>query len=126
LDPPAHHRRAVNLSPTERRIYIRDLVRTSGSHPMRLAFHLGPKVDAEMAADSSSVRLAWEKEDGSVAKGFLLLPDGMKWTIWRGEVSPVLGWYSERFGQKSPSVSIIGEGACSGSAQMTTVLQFEE
>jgi hypothetical protein len=126
LDPPAHHRRTVNLSQPERRIYIRDVVKTSGSHPVRLAFHLGPEVYAEMATDGGSVRLAWENGNGSGAKAVLLLPDGMRWSIWHGEMSPVLGWYSEGFGQKSPSISIIGEGVCSGSDQLTTVLQFED
>ena len=53
LDPPAWHRRSVLLDRPSRSIEIVDEVK-GGSHDVRLAFHLGPEVEAR--ATKSHVR----------------------------------------------------------------------
>ena len=47
LDPPALHRRSVLLDRASRSIDIIDQI-DGGSHDIRLAFHLGPDVQAEL------------------------------------------------------------------------------
>ena len=47
LDPPALHRRSVLLDRASRSIDIIDEIE-GGSHDVRLAFHLGPEVQAEL------------------------------------------------------------------------------
>ena len=39
----------------------------------------------------------------STRNATLLLPDGLSWSLHRGETDPVLGWYSPRFGAKQPA-----------------------
>ena len=47
LDPPATHRRSVRLDRVKRCIEIEDEIR-GGRHDLRLAFHCGPEVEAEL------------------------------------------------------------------------------
>lgn len=123
LDPPARHRRTVRLGAPERRIEISDVVQTTGSHPVRMAFHLGPDVHAEQAAECL-VDLRWLNENGQSVTASLYLPAGLEWSLWRGATDPVLGWYSPRFGEKQPATSVIGDGSFTGRAEFSTRLQF--
>ena len=56
LDPPAPHRRSVLLDRASRSIDIIDEI-DGGGHDIRLAFHLGPEVYAEL--DGSCAVLRW-------------------------------------------------------------------
>ena len=124
LTPPVLHRRAVRLAGRDRRIEIVDCIETTGSHALRLAFHFGPDIHPRIVDDT--VRLTWSSH-GSTRSAALFLPHGPSWSLVRGRTDPVLGWYSPRFGQKQPSWTVIGEGACSGAGSDTfsTVLQFD-
>ena len=56
LDPPARHRRRVRLDRAARTLDITDEI-DGGGHEVRLAFHLGPDVQAEL--DGTSAVLRW-------------------------------------------------------------------
>ena len=51
LDPPATHRRTIRLDRVDRRFDIVDEIDTEGLHPLRMAFHFGPSVDAALRRD---------------------------------------------------------------------------
>jgi hypothetical protein len=123
LDPPLKHRRSVRLASQLRRLEVVDCLETTGRHAFRLAFHLGPDVEAEMT--ERAVELTWPS--GTAARtATLSLPEGLSWSLTRGASNPVLGWYSPRFGKKQPTWAVIGEGACGGTGSdiYSTVLQF--
>ncbi len=123
LQPPLGHRRTVRLDSKLRRLEIVDQLETTGEHGFRLAFHLGPEIDAHLV--EQNLELSWS--DGSSARGAtLFLPAGLRWSLRRGEIDSVLGWYSPRFGAKQPAWTIVGEGTCTGSGldTHTTELQF--
>ena len=122
LDPPALHRRTVRLSSAARRIEIVDQVRTEGHYQLRLAFHLGPAVDAQL--QGRTVQLCWVEDDGARATATLHLPSGLCWSLARGSTNPVLGWYSKGFGEKEPSTTVLGEGVCGGHDEFETIVQF--
>ena len=124
LTPPLRHRRSVRLVRQLRRLEIVDELETTGRHLFRLAFLLGPAVDAQMLGNE--VRLTWT-ENGSEKCATLALSGDLSWTLARGATDPLLGWYSQRFGEKQPTWALIGEGACTGTGSDTvrTVLQFE-
>ncbi|MGH9104687.1 MAG: alginate lyase family protein [Acidimicrobiales bacterium] len=125
LSPPARHRRTVRLRGEDRLVEITDRVTTTGHHPWRLAFHLGPEVRAVMAGQA--IELHWaqgEDATGETAGATLRLPVSGRWRLARGEVRPLVGWYSAGFGQKQPSVTVIGEGTCEGPLELATSLQF--
>ena len=123
LTPPVSHRRSVRLASRLRRLEIVDFLETTGEHRLRLAFHLGPHMQARM--DGHSVELSW-LHDTSSRSATLFLPVGPSWSLSRGATDPILGWYSSRFGENQPAWAVIGEGACTGDGIDTyeTVLQF--
>ena len=122
LDPPALHRRSVRLL-EERRLEIIDVVETEGQYSVRIAFHFGPAVTAQMPTGLVG-ELKWLNDDGEEAEAKLDLAAGLTWSLWRGSTDPVLGWYSAGFGEKQPSTSVVGEGLLRGRAEFRTELQF--
>jgi hypothetical protein len=122
LDPPARHRRSVLLDRAARSIDIVDQV-NEGSHDIRLAFHLGPDVRAELEA--SCAVLDWPAASTPGAAR-LELPPGMRWSLHRGEIDPILGWYSRGLGRRVPAVTLLGCGRCAPGMPLITRLEFLE
>jgi hypothetical protein len=122
LTPPALHHRHVSLYDVERRIDIVDCLDTDGSHPLRLAFHLGPAIHVELVG--SVAQLSWSVEAASASARFEL-PVELSWMTHRGETEPILGWYSAAFGTKEPTVILIGEGRSRpGHSQLQSSITF--
>ncbi|MGH9092926.1 MAG: heparinase II/III family protein, partial [Acidimicrobiales bacterium] len=146
LHPPARHRRTVSLDPGAGTLEILDEVEVEvgggdgragagdhggDGHALRLAFHLGPAVEAALTAPGA--RLRWPaRGGGGCHEAVLELPDGLAWEAHRGETAPVLGWYSAGFGRREPSLTLVGSGRSdsanssgeAGSAGLRTVLRF--
>lgn len=122
LDPPAVHHRHVRLDNSARKLEIVDLLVTAGSHPLRLAFHLGPTVQASLIG--ASAELHWSGRAGH-ASATMQLPSGLAWTAHRGETDPIVGWYSESFGIKEPSITLVGVGTCGpGASELVSEIGF--
>ncbi len=120
LDPPAQHRRSVRLDRTSRSVDIVDQI-DGGPHDVRLSFHLGPDVEAEL--DGSCAVLSWP---GAVtpATARLELPTGLRWSLHRGETDPILGWYSRGLGRRVPAGTLVGRGRSAPDAAFSTRLEF--
>lgn len=122
LDPPALHRRTVGLSRGRRRIEILDRVDAAGEHLCRMAFHLGPSVRASL--DGAVAHLEWVGAHGP-AGATLYLPGALEWSSHLGETDPILGWYSPAFGDKQPTVTLLGSGTCGpATGDLETMVQF--
>jgi hypothetical protein len=119
LDPPARHRRTVRLDRAALSIDIIDEI--SGGHDVRLAFHLGPDVHAEM--DGASAILRWPAAPVPGAAR-LELPGGLRWSLHRGESDPILGWYSSGLGRRVPAGTLIGCGRSVPGEPFSTRLRF--
>jgi len=119
LDPPAGHRRTVRLDRVARRIEITDEV--SGAHDVRLAFHCGPGVDAQL--DTAGAILRWAGPD-SPGAARLTLPAGLNWSLHRGETDPILGWYSSGLGRRLPVSTLLGHGQPGARQRFVTRLEF--
>jgi hypothetical protein len=122
LDPPARHRRSVKLDRTARTLGIVDEI-TGGSHDIRLAFHLGPEVQAEL--DGTCAALSWPAAAAPGAAR-LDLPDRLQWSLHRGETDPILGWYAPGLGRRIPACTLIGRGRCGPDESLATRLEFLE
>ena len=120
LNPPALHRRSVLLDRASRSIDIIDEIE-GGRHELRLAFHLGPEVQADL--EESCAVLRWPTASGPRAAR-LELPAGLRWSLHRGETDPILGWYSHGLGQRIPAFSLIGYGHSESGAPLATRLEF--
>ncbi len=122
LDPPARHRRTIQLDRASRSLNITDEIDADG-HEVRLAFHLGPDVQAEL--DGASAYLRWPCA-ATPGAGRLVLPRGLAWSLHRGETDPILGWYSGGFGRRVPATTILGRGRSVAKELLTTRLEFIE
>jgi hypothetical protein len=120
LRPPVRHRRIVQLDRASRSLVVVDQI-AGGSHDLRLAFHLGPDVRAEL--DGTCAVLSWS---GAVTPGEarLALPDGLAWSLHRGETDPILGWYSGGFGCRVPATTLVGCGRVGPGEPLSTRLEF--
>ncbi|MFG2682051.1 alginate lyase family protein [Streptomyces sp. NPDC048392] len=116
----AVHRRRVELTAASRELRIVDQVR-GDRRTVRLAFHLGPAITADLAGGRAV--LTWAR-GGEERSAVLDLPGQLSWQAHRGESDPPLGWYSPGFGRKEPATTLIGTGTADGVAEFTTVLGF--
>ncbi|GAA4661949.1 alginate lyase family protein [Streptomyces chumphonensis] len=114
------HRRSVELTAATRELRVVDELR-GPRRAVRLAFHLGPAVTADLTGNRA--RLGWTR-DGAERSATLELPGELTWRAHRGESDPPLGWYSAGFGRKEPATTLVGSGFAGNSAELTTVLGF--
>ncbi|MFD0250460.1 alginate lyase family protein [Streptomyces sp. NPDC127113] len=114
------HRRRVELTAARRELKVVDEVR-GPRRSVRLAFHLGPAITADLTG--SRAALSWTR-DGAERSAVLDLPGELSWRAHRGETDPPLGWYSPGFGRKEPATTLVGTGFSDGAEGFTTVLRF--
>jgi Heparinase II/III-like protein/Heparinase II/III N-terminus len=114
------HRRRVELTAASRELRVVDEVR-GPRRAVRLAFHLGPAVTADLAGNRALLTWTRDGEDRSAA---LDLPGQLRWRAHRGETDPPLGWYSPGFGRKEPTTTLVGTGLTDDAEGFTTVLRF--
>jgi hypothetical protein len=120
LDPRATHRRSVRLDRVKRCIEIEDEIR-GGCHDLRLAFHCGPEVEAEL--DQALAVLRWPR--GSAADlGRFELPPQLRWSLHRGETDPILGWYAPGLGRRVAAFTLVGRGRPGPGELLRTRLTF--
>ncbi|MBZ6136317.1 alginate lyase family protein [Streptomyces olivaceus] len=120
------HRRRVELADASRELRVVDEVRgevRGEGRAVRLAFHLGPAVAADLAG--SRAVLTWSR-DGEERSALLDLPSRLSWRAHRGESDPPLGWYSPGFGRREPATTLVGTGFTDGTERFTTVLAFDD
>lgn len=114
------HRRQVELTAASQELRVVDEVR-GPRRTVRLAFHLGPAIAADLAGNRAV--LTWTR-DGEDRSAVLDLPGQLSWRAHRGESDPPLGWYSVGFGRKEPTTTLVGTGFADGAEGFTTVLRF--
>ncbi|GHA19036.1 hypothetical protein GCM10010303_31670 [Streptomyces purpurascens] len=114
------HRRRVELTAESQELRVVDEVR-GDRRAVRLAFHLGPAITADLVGNRAVLTWTRDGEDRSAA---LDLPGQLSWRAHRGESDPPLGWYSAGFGRKEPTTTLVGTGFADGAEGFTTVLKF--
>ena len=119
LDPPARHRRSVRLDRPARTINIVDEI-DGGSYDIRLAFHLGPDIQAEL--DGPRAQLLWP---GASARP-LELPGELDWSLLRGQTEPILGWYAYGLGRRTPAFTLVGQGRSAPRTPLRTRMMFHD
>ncbi|HEV8222395.1 MAG TPA: alginate lyase family protein [Streptosporangiaceae bacterium] len=116
--PGATHRRTVRLDRERQQLEITD--EFGGALPLRLAFHLGPEVAAEL--DGSAAILSWPGADAP-GTARIALPS-LDWRLHRGETDPVLGWYSPGLGRRIPAFTLLGTGVTAPGTPLVTRMEF--
>jgi hypothetical protein len=118
LDPPARHRRSVRLDRAARTIDVVDEI-DGGSYDVRLAFHLGPEIQAEL--DGSSALLRWP-----AGAARLELPSELDWSLVKGQTEPILGWYAYGLGRRTPAFTLLGAGRSAPRVPLRARLAFHD
>jgi hypothetical protein len=116
----ARHRRRVRLDRASRTVDIVDEIDAS-QHELRLAFHFGPDVYAELDGAFATLRWPGTSTPGSAR---LELPQQLLWSLHRGETRPILGWYSVGLGRRTPAFTLIGCGRSAPAELLSTRLEF--
>jgi hypothetical protein len=122
LHPKVTHRRTVEFHGAQRLIEVTDEIDATGQPAVRLAFHLGPAVEADL--DGCILALRWKDRDRGTAEATMTLPSSLDWSLVQGAEDPVLGWYSPAFGQKVPATDVIGAGFATAGSPLRTRLVF--
>jgi Heparinase II/III-like protein/Heparinase II/III N-terminus len=122
LNPPVTHRRTVEFRGKQRLVEVTDEIIGTSRPAVRLAFHLGPTVEADL--DGCVLVLRWPDRDHGHATATMTLPSSLDWSLTRGASDPVLGWYSPAFGQKVPATDVIGVGFAAPGSPLRTRLAF--
>ena len=120
LRPPARHRRSVRLDRAARSITVTDEI-DGGEYDVRVAFHLGPDVQAELTGNHAVLHWPGAATPGQAQ---LELPPQLHWSLHRGETDPILGWYSPGLGQRVPAFTLLGCGRGTPTVPFTTRLGF--
>jgi hypothetical protein len=121
LRPPVVHRRSMRLDRDARTIEITDALH-AGDHDVRLAFHLGPEVEAELDGFVASLR--WTAPGQARGAALITLPAEVGWSLHRGQTNPILGWYSSGLGRRAPAWVLIGTGPLTDGSQLVTRIAF--
>jgi Heparinase II/III-like protein/Heparinase II/III N-terminus len=123
LDPPARHRRSVRLDRPARTIDIVDEI-DGGSYDIRLAFHLGPDIQAEL--DGSCALLCWPSTAAPAGTARLELPAELDWSLLRGQTEPIMGWYAYGLGRRTPAFTLMGRGRSAPRTPLRTRVVFHD
>lgn len=117
------HRRAVSLDKAKHSLRIVDdiVLDRPGKHRLEMPFHLHPAVKVD-TIHNGSVRLATDH-----ARLVTLRPDlALALSVVRGQMDPILGWYSASFQQKSPTSVLYGTLTIEHTTQLVTEIVVGE
>ena len=114
LEDPVRHRRLIELDKRARRVKIEDVLEMQGAHEVELAFHCSERCSVTPVEGGYEV----ENEGATIR---LLLPEGGRASVHRGELSPIRGWVSRRFDMREPAPTIVWSARLSA----TTLLRTE-
>ena len=117
LPVPAMHARTVKLDLATGTLSILDEIDSPEAHAGLLAFHLGPEISCELVG--TRAELTWINA-GQSCSASIELPSQFQWKTVRGQEDPPLGWYSRSFGEKVPSVCLVGTGSVDSTSPLET------
>jgi hypothetical protein len=121
LTTPTIHRRSVTLDSPRRRLRIVDTIETAEPVRSIMSWHLGP--DVQVKLDGAYAQLSWSVGPER-RRGTLTLSEELAWTCHRGELDPIAGWHSPRFGSRVPAASLVGRGMALSSTSLITELEL--
>ena len=99
------------------------MVLTFAGHEVRLAFHLGPLVQVRLEGTQADLVWPHAQVPGSAR---MKLPDGLEWSVHRGETNPIVGWYSPGLGSREPAAVLVGTVVAKRDLLLITHLEFAD
>jgi heparinase II/III-like protein len=118
LADPVKHRRLLELDKRARRLVIEDSLEMAEEHEVELAFHWAEDCRVDAAAGGYLV-----ERDGIRLR--LALPSGGEAQIYRGSLSPLLGWVSRGFDRRQPTSTIVWRAKLGAPVLLRTEIVIE-
>jgi hypothetical protein len=115
LESKTTHFRRFVLDRRTQTLAVSDWIETAAPVLVRLAFHLHPGVAVTLEGHRAQLR--WT---GGAA--VIDLPEKLSWALHCGQEQPPLGWFSPAFGEKMPTIVLIGSGEMSQGERLETRL----
>ena len=118
LPDPVTHRRKISLDKRTRRVVIEDKVLMSGAHEIELFFHCSEQCRVDPTPGGYRI-----SRDGKTL--VLRLPEapGASTRVRCGELVPVSGWVSRRFGERRPAPTIAWRARLHGDALLRSEIR---
>ena len=113
LDDPVKHRRLIELDKPARRVLIEDTLEMGEEHEVELLFHFSEHCRVDPCPGGFVI-----SHDG--VSMTLLLPEGGSPTVYRGNLSPMLGWRSRAFDVRVPAPTVVWQARLSGTSRLRT------
>ena len=118
LEDPVKHRRLIELDKSARRLLIEDTLEMAEEHEVELFFHCAEDCRVDAATEGVLI-----ERDGISLR--LLLPAGGAAEIYRGSLSPLLGWVSRGFDRRQPTSTIAWRAKLAAPALLRTTIQID-
>lgn len=118
LADPVTHVREVTFDKATRIVDVVDEIQCAGRHRVERYWHFSEQCTVELdgsgvAASNGSVRLKLETPDADAR-------------LMRGQVQPIGGWISRRFGHKEPTTTVFFTNDVHGNTRLHTRLMLSE
>jgi hypothetical protein len=99
-----NHKRLVEYSPSKKELNIEDSMRCEDDCEFEVRFHFHPDVSLERRGAFDYIA----KHESSKLCVNIYTDNHADWNIFKGELEPIIGWYSETLGAKVPCNVLIG------------------
>ena len=109
LDDPVSHRRTVRLDAATRAVTVVDEMHTDGWHRVAIRFHLAPHCHVALRD-----RNRMEIQVAELGVVVLEMDSRLELSTLEGEESPIGGWTSRGYHQKTPSITVVGRADIAG------------
>jgi heparinase II/III-like protein len=117
LADPVTHRRELLLDHTTSAITVIDELFSRASHEVEMFWHFAEGCEVTLDNGRATVRRGNTELT-------MQLPQGMRYELVRGREAAPLGWISRRFDQRSPSPTVLVQGAIRGNARLLTRIEL--
>ncbi|HET7669831.1 MAG TPA: alginate lyase family protein [Burkholderiales bacterium] len=118
LDDPVKHRRLLQLDKKSRTLVVEDNLHMDDEHDVELFFHCAE----ECRVDAIEGGYLLER-DGIRAR--LILPRDGTAELYRGSLSPMLGWASRGFDRRQPTATLVWRAKLAAPAVLRTTITLE-
>jgi hypothetical protein len=119
LEDPVKHRRLIELDKLARRLLIEDSLEMGEEHEVELFFHCAEDCRVDAVADGYLI-----ERDGITLR--LTLPANGTAELYRGSLSPLLGWVSRGFDRRQPTGTIVWRAKLAAPALLRTAIQIDK
>ena len=113
------HRRLIELDKSARRLLIEDTLEMGDGHEVELFFHCAEHCRVDAVAEGYLI-----ERDGIVLR--LTLPPNGAAELYKGSLSPVLGWISRGFDRRQPTSTIVWRAKLCARTTLRSSIQIDK